>query len=145
MARAINTTANGHNVYRTNNFDRLCADIRNAQVLSAAEQDSLLRAYATASEEEKTSIKERVTKSNLLFVLSLAKKYTGDADLISTLVSLSAFGMYKAVESFDRSATSVSFPMPCIRFALNSRSTSAANTTSCAGATVPLSGTKTSR
>lgn len=101
MARAINTTANGHSVYRTNNFDRLCADIRNAQMLSAAEQDALLRAYKNASEEEKTSIKERVTKSNLLFVLSLAKKYTGDADLISTLVSLSAFGMYKAVEDFD--------------------------------------------
>lgn len=101
MARAINTTTNAHNVYRTDNFDRLCADIRKAPVLTEQEQDSLLRSYATATEDGRQEIKERVTKSNLRFVLSLAKKYTGDADLISALVSLGTIGLYKAVEDFD--------------------------------------------
>lgn len=101
MARAINTTTNAHNVYRTDNFDRLTADIRRQPALTTEDEIELFKAYEAEEDEVvKQVIKNRIVSGNLRFVLSVAKQYTGEADLICDLVSLGTIGLGKAVEKF---------------------------------------------
>lgn len=100
MVRTINTALHTNNTNRTENFDRLTADIRSASMLTAEEEQSLFEEYATASESRRLAIKQRIATANLRFALAVAKQYTGDADLLSDLVSVATFGLYKAVEDF---------------------------------------------
>ena len=100
MARTINTALHTNNTNRTENFDRLTADIRSESMLTAEEEQSLFEEYATASESRRLAIKQRIATANLRFALAVAKQYTGDADLLSDLVSVATFGLYKAVEDF---------------------------------------------
>ena len=100
MARAINTKSASAAVVRTDNFDRLTADIRRIPMLTESEFDQLMADYqATGS----TAAKQRIASANLRFALSVAKKYTSDAGLLAELVSESTIGLYKAVEKFDYS------------------------------------------
>ena len=67
MARTINTALHTNNTNRTENFDRLTADIRSASMLTAEEEQSLFEEYATASESRRLAIKQRIATANLRF------------------------------------------------------------------------------
>lgn len=100
MARAINTKSASAAVVRTDNFDRLTADIRRIPMLTESEFDELMSEYQTTGS---TAAKQRIASANLRFALSVAKKYTSDAGLLSELVSEATIGLYKAVEKYDSS------------------------------------------
>ena len=100
MARTIDTTAT-KTIVRTENFDRLAADIRRTPVLSSEEEVELFNAYAIAEGVAKEAIKQRIANANLRFVLSIAKKYSSDASVVADLVSLGTIGLYNAIEDFD--------------------------------------------
>lgn len=98
MARAINTNAGSKTANRTDNFDRLTNEIRSIPMLSESEFDELFRRYKATGD---IGAKQRIAAANLRFVLSVAKKYTGDASLISELVDMGTFGLYKAIDGFE--------------------------------------------
>lgn len=117
MTRTINTALHTNNTNRTENFDRLAADIRSTPMLAEGEEQSLFEEYATADEGRRLEIKQRIASANLRFALAVAKQYTGDADTLSDLVSIATFGLYKAVEDFrlDNGFKFISFAVHKIR------------------------------
>lgn len=104
MTRTIDTTAT-RTINRTDNFERLMADIRKTPMLTADEEIELFTAYKNEADEAvKTEIRNRIVSANLRFVVSVAKKYSSDAGMVADLVSVGTIGMSEAVDGFDLSA-----------------------------------------
>ena len=102
MAHIIRTELTTKTANRTDNFDRLCAEIRSIPMLTDAEEQELFTQFSAAeSEAERQVIRERIASANLRFALSVAKKYSQDAATICDLVSYATIGLYKAVDSYD--------------------------------------------
>lgn len=92
---------------RTNTTDALAAltnEIRKHKCFDNDAEIEAFTALANASTEaEKDAIRKRIAEANLLFVLSIAKKYSTDGDKVAELVSLGTIGLYKAIDTFDLS------------------------------------------
>ncbi len=102
MARVIDTTIT-NTTTNTKALLALTAEIRRYSVLSAEREFELLSEFATASESRKAEIRKEIANANMRFVLSVAKKYSGDGDKVCELVSIGTMGIYKAVDTFDLS------------------------------------------
>lgn len=102
MARVIDTTIT-NTTTNTKALLALTAEIRRYDVLSAEREFGLLSEFATASESRKEEIRKEIANANMRFVLSVAKKYSGDGDKVCELVSIGTMGIYKAVDTFDLS------------------------------------------
>ena len=102
MARVIDTTIT-NTTTNTKALLALTAEIRRYDVLSAERESELFSEFATASESRKAEIRKEIANANMRFVLSVAKKYSGDGDKVCELVSIGTMGIYKAVDTFDLS------------------------------------------
>lgn len=102
MARTIDTTL-ATTTTNTAALIALTADIRRYNILSIEEEIEKFSEYATASEERREQLKREIACANLRFVLSIAKKYSRDGNVVAELVSVGTFGLYRAVETFDLS------------------------------------------
>ena len=102
MARVIDTTIT-NTTTNTKALLALTAEIRRYSVLTAEREFELLSEFATASESRKAEIRKEIANANMRFVLSVAKKYSGDGDKVCELVSIGTMGIYKAVDTFDLS------------------------------------------
>lgn len=102
MARVIDTTIT-NTTTNTKALLALTAEIRRYDVLSAERESELFSEFATASESRKAEIRKEIANANMRFVLSVAKKYSGDGDKVCELVSIGTVGIYKAVDTFDLS------------------------------------------
>lgn len=102
MARVIDTTIT-NTTTNTKALLALTAEIRRYDVLSAERESGLLSEFATADESRKAEIRKEIANANMRFVLSVAKKYSGDGDKVCELVSIGTMGIYKAVDTFDLS------------------------------------------
>lgn len=102
MARVIDTTVT-NTTTNTKALLSLTAEIRRYDVLSAEREFELFSEFATASESRKAEIRKEIANANMRFVLSVAKKYSGDGDKVCELVSIGTMGIYKAVDTFDLS------------------------------------------
>ena len=98
MARTITTTATTTAVRTANTFAFL-ADARQHKVMTAEEEQAAFAALATATDAEKSAIKERIFKANMLFLFSLVSKFTQDD--VDDLVNEATIGMYEAMDSFE--------------------------------------------
>lgn len=102
MARVIDTTIT-NTTTNTKALLALTAEIRRYDVLSAERESELFSEFATATESRKAEIRKEIANANMRFVLSVAKKYSGDGDKVCELVSIGTMGIYKAVDTFDLS------------------------------------------
>lgn len=102
MARVIDTTIT-NTTTNTKALLALTAEIRRYDVLSAERESELFSEFATAGESRKAEIRKEIANANMRFVLSVAKKYSGDGDKVCELVSIGTMGIYKAVDTFDLS------------------------------------------
>lgn len=102
MARVIDTTIT-NTTTNTKALLALTAEIRRYDVLSAERESELFSEFATAGESRKAEIRKEIANANMRFVLSVAKKYSGDGDKVCELVSIGTMGIYKAVDTFDMS------------------------------------------
>lgn len=102
MARVIDTTTT-NTTTNTKALLALTAEIRRYGMLSAERESGLLSEFATADESRKAEIRKEIANANMRFVLSVAKKYSGDGDKVCELVSIGTMGIYKAVDTFDLS------------------------------------------
>lgn len=102
MARVIDTTTT-NTTTNTKALLALTAEIRRYDMLSAERESGLLSEFATADESRKAEIRKEIANANMRFVLSVAKKYSGDGDKVCELVSIGTMGIYKAVDTFDLS------------------------------------------
>lgn len=74
------------------------------QILSKIEEKSLILTYKNpeSTEPQKELAKEKIIKSNLMYVVKLAYKYGhGDHNKIDLLISEGNFGLLEALEKFD--------------------------------------------
>lgn len=91
----------GNNKYeRTETLKRYYEDIRKFNVLSVEEEKELFKTYRFGTKIEKDKAREIITNSNLRLVVSVAKKY-GNDDNILDLINEGSLGLLEAIDSFD--------------------------------------------
>lgn len=83
-------------LHRTENVNRLFADLRDCQPLTPEQEREALARYAQGDE----SAKDEIIKSNLLFVVECAKKWN-NADKFTDFLAEGAIALTTAFEKFD--------------------------------------------
>lgn len=76
-------------------------DVGRTKMITRKEELRLGRIISTGSEEEKCYAIQKLVKSNLRLVISIAKHYIGNGVLFMDLVQEGALGLLKAAEKFD--------------------------------------------
>lgn len=76
-------------------------DVGRTKMISRAEELRLGKLISEGSREQRSSAIQKLVKSNLRLVISVAKKYIGNGVLFMDLVQEGAFGLLKAAQRFD--------------------------------------------
>lgn len=87
----------------TTAFAALTAEIRKYPVFTLEQEVEKFEAFSKAEGSVRDELRREIANANLRFVLSIAKKYSRDGDMVSALVSVGTFGLYKAIDRFDLS------------------------------------------
>ena len=94
-------------------LERYLADISKAPLITADEEVELARRIKAGDREAL----EKLTTSNLRFVVSIAKKYQNQGIGLNDLITEGNIGLLRAAERFDETRGLSSFRMPCGGFA----------------------------
>ena len=81
----------------TKNLSRYFSEVMKEDLLSPHEEFDL----AVRAKQGDELAKEKIIKSNLRFVISVAKSYTGKSSQLEDLISEGNKGLIEAIESFD--------------------------------------------
>ena len=96
MRSVINIKGNG-NTYKNDALARYMSNIAKYPVLTADQELEVVLKYKSGD----VSQKEVLINSNQRFVLSVAKTYTSDPDLVLDLISEGNIGLSEAIDRFD--------------------------------------------
>lgn len=112
MGHVIDISPKENYFERTENFTRYCEDIRKFQVLTQEEECALFEKIKKGSKEERESAERKIMESNQRFIVSVAKTYARDSNLMD-LIEEGNIGMLEAIRKFD-----VSYGVKFISFAV---------------------------
>lgn len=99
----VNLKGNTNDFYqRTDTLVRYYDDIKRYPLLTPEEEKELFFLYKEGNNDEKRMALETLTNSNLRFVVSMARKY-GTNDNILDLISEGNEGLLQAIDTFDLS------------------------------------------
>jgi len=92
---------NSHYVDSDDLLKAYYSEIKKYRILTEEEENNLVLTYRNAeTDEERNKAREKLIKSNLRFVVSIAKKF-GTNDTFIDLINEGNIGLIKAIEKFD--------------------------------------------
>lgn len=112
MGHVIDISPKENYFERTEIFTRYCEDIRKFPVLTQEEECALFEKIKNGSKEERESAERKIMESNQRFIVSVAKTYARDCNLMD-LIEEGNIGMLEAIRKFD-----VSYGVKFISFAV---------------------------
>lgn len=98
----VNLTSTNTNILtRSESLVRFYHDVRKYKIMTIEEETEWVNLYKNGNSDEKECAKNELIKSNIRFVIAMAKKYGNESNLLD-LINEGVIAMIEALEKFDQ-------------------------------------------
>ena len=98
----VNLTSTNTNILtRSESLVRFYHDVRKYKIMTIEEETEWVNLYKNGNSDEKECTKNELIKSNIRFVIAMAKKYGNETNLLD-LINEGVIAMIEALEKFDQ-------------------------------------------
>ena len=98
----VNLTSTNTNILtRSESLVRFYHDVRKYKIMTIEEETEWVNLYKNGNSDEKECAKNELIKSNIRFVIAMAKKYGNETNLLD-LINEGVIAMIEALEKFDQ-------------------------------------------